>query len=222
MTYLSVDNLDSLWRSNYWPACSVDSTKITVWERSSSSQKTSCPRCLLHLAHIIRTVPAANEDDKGGEGDRGDVWKCAHTPSCHLTPRLLAVYATYALSRTKKTVWRFHKSLQPQSHPNLRMTPCTFCSLNGCQIQRQDGLKIFTPYGSVSAGQEFWPFRVIFFQKVEPSCDQTWWDRFYFSIDLGQLCLEDPRNTFVRSQKIFWSPVQHSYFSPIEPFLGKD
>ena len=28
-------------------------------------------------------------------------------------------------------------------------------------------------YGSVSAGREFWPFRVIFFQKVEPSCDQT-------------------------------------------------
>ena len=26
-------------------------------------------------------------------------------------------------------------------------------------------------YGSVSAGREFWPFRVIFFQKVEPSCD---------------------------------------------------
>ena len=28
-------------------------------------------------------------------------------------------------------------------------------------------------YGSVSAGREKWPFRVIFFQKVEPSCDQT-------------------------------------------------
>ena len=26
-------------------------------------------------------------------------------------------------------------------------------------------------YGSVSAGREFWPFRVIFFQKVKPFCD---------------------------------------------------
>ena len=28
-------------------------------------------------------------------------------------------------------------------------------------------------YGSVSAGREFCSFRVIFFQKLEPSCDQT-------------------------------------------------
>ena len=28
-------------------------------------------------------------------------------------------------------------------------------------------------YGSVSAGREIWLFRVIFFQKVVPSCDQT-------------------------------------------------
>ena len=28
-------------------------------------------------------------------------------------------------------------------------------------------------YGSVSAGREIWLFRVIFFQKVEPLCDQT-------------------------------------------------
>ena len=44
-------------------------------------------------------------------------------------------------------------------------------------------------YGSVSAGREFCPFRVIFFQKVERSCGQTVKDRFDFSIDLGQLCL---------------------------------
>ena len=44
-------------------------------------------------------------------------------------------------------------------------------------------------YGSVSAVREFWPFRVIFFQKVERSCGQTVKDRFDFSIDLGQLCL---------------------------------
>ena len=29
-------------------------------------------------------------------------------------------------------------------------------------------------YRSDSAGREYWPFRAIFFQKVEPSCDQTW------------------------------------------------
>ena len=44
-------------------------------------------------------------------------------------------------------------------------------------------------YGSVSAGREFWPFRVIFFQKVERSCGQTVKDRFDFSIDSGQLYL---------------------------------
>ena len=77
-------------------------------------------------------------------------------------------------------------------------------------------------YGSVSAGRELWLFRVIFFQKVERSCGQTVKDRFDFSIDLGQLCLEDPRNTFVWPQKFFWSRVHHSYFCPFEPFLGKD
>ena len=37
-------------------------------------------------------------------------------------------------------------------------------------------------YGSVSAGREKWPFNVLFFLKVEPPCDQTWWDSFVFSI----------------------------------------
>ena len=46
-------------------------------------------------------------------------------------------------------------------------------------------------YGSVSAGREFWPFRVIFFQKVERLCGQTVKDRFDFSIDPGQLGLVD-------------------------------
>ena len=45
------------------------------------------------------------------------------------------------------------------------------------------------PYGSVSAGREFWPFHVIFFQKVERLCGQTVKDRFDFSIDSGQLYL---------------------------------
>ena len=44
-------------------------------------------------------------------------------------------------------------------------------------------------YGSVSAGREFWPFHVIFFQKVERLCGQTVKDRFDFSIDSGQLYL---------------------------------
>ena len=33
--------------------------------------------------------------------------------------------------------------------------------------------------------------------KVEPLCDQTVEDRHDFSIDLGQLCPVDSRNTFV-------------------------
>ena len=38
-------------------------------------------------------------------------------------------------------------------------------------------------YGSVSAGREKWPFNVLFsFFKVEPPCDQTWWDSLVFSI----------------------------------------
>ena len=53
----------------------------------------------------------------------------------------------------------------------------------------QNLLRLPVIYGSVSAGREFWPFRVIFFQKVERSCGQTIKDRFDFSIDLGQLCL---------------------------------
>ena len=35
------------------------------------------------------------------------------------------------------------------------------------------GNAINEAFGSVSAGREFRPFRVIFFQKVEPLCDQT-------------------------------------------------
>ena len=76
-------------------------------------------------------------------------------------------------------------------------------------------------YGSVSAGREFWPFRVIFFQKVERSCGQTVKDRFDFSIDLGQLCLVHPRNTFVWPQKNFWSRSQHPYFSTLSHFWVK-
>ena len=58
-------------------------------------------------------------------------------------------------------------------------------------------------YGSDSPGREFWPKCVTFLKKVEPSCDQTWWDIFDFSIDLGQLCPVDPRNTFVWPWKNF-------------------
>ena len=40
-------------------------------------------------------------------------------------------------------------------------------------------------YGSDSPGREFWPICGPFLIKVEPLCDQTWWDIFDFSIDLG-------------------------------------
>ena len=40
----------------------------------------------------------------------------------------------------------------------------------------------YTTYGSVSAGREKRPFNVLFFLKVEPPCDQTWWDSLVFSI----------------------------------------
>ena len=59
------------------------------------------------------------------------------------------------------------------------------------------------PYGSDSPGREFWPKCGPFLKKLEPSCDQTWWDIFDFSIDLGQLCPVDPRNTFVWPWKNF-------------------
>ena len=42
-----------------------------------------------------------------------------------------------------------------------------------------------TPYGSVCAGREKWLFNVIFFLKVEPSCDQTWWDSPVFFLQLS-------------------------------------
>ena len=64
-------------------------------------------------------------------------------------------------------------------HSNI--SPC-------CSIYAYMGFATGT-YGSVSAGREFWPFRVIFFQKVERSCGQTVKDRFDFSIDSGQLYL---------------------------------
>ena len=56
-------------------------------------------------------------------------------------------------------------------------------------VQGTGSLLNVNTYGSVSAGREFWPFRVIFFQKVERSCGQTVKDRFDFSIDSGQLYL---------------------------------
>ena len=43
----------------------------------------------------------------------------------------------------------------------------------------------WNPYGSVSAGREIWLFRVIFFQKVEDLCVQTWKDSFDYSIVPG-------------------------------------
>ena len=43
-----------------------------------------------------------------------------------------------------------------------------FCSLHIVWV-----LYYIYTYGSVSAGQEKWPFNVLFFFKVEPPCDQT-------------------------------------------------
>ena len=43
-------------------------------------------------------------------------------------------------------------------------------------------LELSSTYGSVSAGREKWPFNVLFFLKVEPLCDHTWWDSLVFSI----------------------------------------
>ena len=52
-------------------------------------------------------------------------------------------------------------------------------------------------YGSVSAGREKWPFNVLFFLKVEPPCDQTWWDSLVFSILSCFSYVVDAENTLV-------------------------
>ena len=73
-----------------------------------------------------------------------------------------------------------------KSKKELRTLDCILCNVQENEIS-VSSKKII--YGSVSAGREFWPFRVIFFQKVECSCGQTVKDRFDFSIDSGQLYL---------------------------------
>ncbi len=62
-------------------------------------------------------------------------------------------------------------------HNGEKTNKCNLCNLTSAHAGFED------TYGSVSAGREFWPFRVIFFQKVERSCGQTVKDRFDFSID---------------------------------------
>ena len=52
-------------------------------------------------------------------------------------------------------------------------------------------------YGSLSAGREKWPSNVLFFLKVEPSCDQTWWDSLVFSILSCFSYAVDAENTLV-------------------------
>ena len=64
--------------------------------------------------------------------------------------------------------------------PNILPTPCTSLT-----------------YGSVSAGREKWPFNVLFFLKVEPPCDQTWWDSLVFSILSCFSYVVDAENTLV-------------------------
>ena len=50
--------------------------------------------------------------------------------------------------------------------------PC-LCLWVPCLYLYTAAVAIKRLYGSVSAGREFWLFRVTFFFKVEPSCDQT-------------------------------------------------
>ena len=52
-------------------------------------------------------------------------------------------------------------------------------------------------YGSVSAGREKRPFNVLFFLKVEPPCDQTWWDSLVFSIPSCFSYVSHAENTLV-------------------------
>ena len=63
-----------------------------------------------------------------------------------------------------------------------------------------------TSYGSDSPGREFWPKCGPFLKKVEPSCDQTRWYIFDFSIDPGQLCPLHPRKPWPGLGKFFRVP----------------
>ena len=76
-------------------------------------------------------------------------------------------------------------------------------------------------YGSDSPGQEFWPKFGPFLKKkkVEPSCDQTWWDIFDFSID--QLTLETLLcDLFLESRAApLFLPSESTYFHLRPPVL---
>ena len=58
----------------------------------------------------------------------------------------------------------------------------TRCDHEPTQKHSQHVITYSYTYGSVSAGREKWPFNVLFFFKVEPLCDQTWWESLVFSI----------------------------------------
>ena len=53
-----------------------------------------------------------------------------------------------------------------------------------------------SPYGSVCAWRQKWPFNVLFL-KVEPPCDQTWWDSLVFSIPSCFSYVSHAENTLV-------------------------
>ena len=76
------------------------------------------------------------------------------------------------------------------------------------------------PYMSVSAGRGKCLFNVLFFLKVKPPCDQTWWYRFNFAIDFGYLYLGDPEKPFSWPLKKFWSRVGHPLFGLMRLFLA--
>ena len=48
------------------------------------------------------------------------------------------------------------------------------------------------------------PVLLLYFLKLEASCDQTWWDIFSFSIDPGQLGLVASKNTLTWPWKKFF------------------
>ena len=68
----------------------------------------------------------------------------------------------------------------------LAIAICTSVTLTGWHV-----------YGQVSAGREKWPFNVLFFLKVGPPCDQTWWDSLVFSILSCFSYVLDAENTLV-------------------------
>ena len=75
-------------------------------------------------------------------------------------------------------------------------------------------------YGSVCAGREKWPFNVIFFLKIEPPCDQTWWDSPVFPIVSCLSYVLHAKNTLVGPVGPFQSTLILTVFTPDRRFLA--